>query len=494
MKKYLVLIGGIIAAFSGSAQKITFSNFNLKGKNGLKIVGKTENGFYLTKTTEEDDINTEYFEIDEQYNPKESKKIKDAINSWKETLLDQIIYDDKLTFLVSTRKDKIYNLTLKHPFIDGSKMIDLSSNKNSYGLEDDFTNAQRYFIATNRVYNATENINKKRYLITGNKFSGKEGESGQFIIDDKYNILAKDIKPFIPQTDNDLKLISNYFPFDDYVVAFNKYSQKVNKNIKSSLNFYNYTANSNTLINIPEIPGHYYLTEQFYLEPNRSIEMIGLYNDVSDKKNASNAKGFYKYVLNPASNTIILSKTIPLSQSGLDAFEKIANSKGKVQSFTNIFKMNDGSYVIVGEFLDPQKTKITLSVGGGISADETDEKYYNIFVVGFDKEGNFKWAENISRKETISGSRTSFLGPLRVGYGSFALLKTKEVIHLFYNDDDKVIDYTLNSNGESKKNFVPFDEKDNIVIFPKDAYQLDNTSILFPCLKKGKSEIVKLEY
>lgn len=51
--------------------------------------------------------------------------------------------------------------------------------------------------------------------------------------------------------------------------------------------------------------------------------------------------------------------------------------------------MNDGSYVIVGEFLDPQKQKITLSVGGGISADETDEKYYNIFVVGFDKEGNF---------------------------------------------------------------------------------------------------------
>ena len=489
MKKAQLALTFVLVLNNLIAQKVSFSALDLKGKFLLNIIGSDDQlNVWLTQTNTGDNKSKNgYVRLNNQLMPVEFHKFNEAFNEWKEVHLSTLMYNNKLTLLLQCREDKMFKLSLHNPFTEAKKFVIASSEK-AFENELDFSGNSTHYIVPEMHCNCNGlSVECNHFVLTKGNYKQDDTKT-QVLLDDKNNIIAQNIKPFIPQEKDGLKMRAYYGPYKENILCRVEHYKKPGRITDFEFNFINYKTQSINKLKIPALPDHYYLTKSICRKDD-TIEMTGLYNEDDDKAKMINAKGFYKYTFN---ETVAepLSKTItPLSQQGLDAFESIKDERGVLQNFSRLIRMDDGSYMIIGESYEPSRT-----TGPAGDFQQSDEKYFGIFAIGFDADGNYKWVHKINRKEKISGVATSFLGPQRIGYGSFAYVKTNNIVHVLFNDDDNVVNYIITSDGEGKKSVVSFGDKAETVIFPKDYYRLSETTILFPCIKNGKSEIVKLEY
>jgi hypothetical protein len=83
-------------------------------------------------------------------------------------------------------------------------------------------------------------------------------------------------------------------------------------------------------------------------------------------------------------------------------------------------------------------------------------------------------------------------------YSSFAFFEANNVLKFLYNEDfyniGNFVEYNVNPNGLAKRQSIMNIEKQNLVIVPQKAKQLDGHTIVFPSEQKRNLQFVIFQY
>ena len=83
-------------------------------------------------------------------------------------------------------------------------------------------------------------------------------------------------------------------------------------------------------------------------------------------------------------------------------------------------------------------------------------------------------------------------------YSSFAFFEANNVLKFLYNEDfysnGNFVEYNVNPNGLTKRQSMMNSEKQNLVMVPLKAKQLDGHSIIIPSEQKRSIQFVLFQY
>lgn len=473
MKKCLILYLLLISCYSFS-QKIFFSQLDLKGKIILRIAGIDSSGIIIKQNNIGDNESKNgYTWLDEKLQFKrfdKDKELNKGLNMFKEVSMEHFFYKGNIVQLFFRREKKDYHeLYLRYPFNSPDNRRVIKNSETPF--YDKIGNPLHYNTFTSPVDGSI--------LLICDGCSEFPEHNEMLLLDKNFKVLEKTKKPSSLSGLN-TSIVGNYLITSNYQIIDRK------KVIKYSYNFNDLITKNSFKIESPEIPDCYF-TAMSSTHTEDGLIDLGVY--VQEVDDDYKIKGVYRFETDFSEEKITSSLVQPLSQKGLDAFEDLKTEKGTRQAITSLFKMDDGNYFLVGESYqeigDREK---------GSLVDKRNNRYFGIFVFAFDQNMNYLWSKKIDRKEKITPIITGVFGPSREEYGSFSCLPIENTLHIFYNDNKEVFDFSISTDKQEKSKPIIFDNKKSLTIFPNEGVIMDERSILFPCIVKGNSEIVKFEY
>ncbi|MCC6516244.1 MAG: hypothetical protein IT275_07785, partial [Chitinophagales bacterium] len=116
--------------------------------------------------------------------------------------------------------------------------------------------------------------------------------------------------------------------------------------------------------------------------------------------------------------------------------------------------------------------------------------FYNISLFSINTDGTLDWQTDMPKAQ-VSENDDGY-------YSSFAFFEANNALKFLYNEDfytiGNFVEYSINANGLSKRNSVMNSEKQDLVMVPLKAKQLDANSIVIPSEQKRNLQFVLFQY
>lgn len=116
--------------------------------------------------------------------------------------------------------------------------------------------------------------------------------------------------------------------------------------------------------------------------------------------------------------------------------------------------------------------------------------YYDLNAFSINKDGSVDWQVNMPKSQTSENDDGY--------YSSFAFFEANNALKFLYNEDfynsGNFAEYTVNPNGLLKRQSVLNSEKQDLVLVPNKAKQLDGNTIIFPSEQKRNLQFVLFQY
>ena len=214
--------------------------------------------------------------------------------------------------------------------------------------------------------------------------------------------------------------------------------------------------------------------------------------------------GIFYQIIDFRTNTVLLNSRMPFNDEILQKSQtnefKTWQDKATLVKPKRIIPRSDGGFVLVteGEYKFTRSERLTTnSLGYYNSAPYMPSvkyidlsQYFDIGVFSINANGSLDWQTNMPKAQTSENDDGY--------YSSFAFFESNNVLKFLYNEDfykiGNFVEYNVNPNGLIKRVSVMNSEKQELVMVPLKAKQLDGHSIIFPSEQKRNLQFVLFQY
>ena len=222
-----------------------------------------------------------------------------------------------------------------------------------------------------------------------------------------------------------------------------------------------------------------------------------------NSKNKSDIGLFYQ-IIDFRTNTVLLSTKMPFSDEILQKSQtnefKTWQDKASLVKPKRIIPRSDGGFLLIteGEYKFTKAERMATNNFGYYNAVPytpsvryiDQNHYYDIGVFSINTDGTLDWQTNMPKSQ-VSENDDGY-------YSSFAFFEANNVLKFLYNEDfyntGNFSEYNVNPNGLTKRQSVMNSEKQNLVMVPLKAKQLDGHSIIIPSEQKRSIQFVLFQY
>lgn len=223
-------------------------------------------------------------------------------------------------------------------------------------------------------------------------------------------------------------------------------------------------------------------------------------------KNTKNKNdvGILYQIIDFRTNTILLNSKMPfndeiLRKSQTNEF-KTWQDKATLIKPKRIIPRSDGGFVLVteGEYRFTRAERMSNNNFGYYNSTPytpavryiDQNQFYDISVFSINTDGSLDWQSTMPKSQ-VSENDDGY-------YSSFAFFEANNVLKFLYNEDfysnGNFVEYNLNPNGLSKRQSMLNSEKQNLVMVPLKAKQLDGHTIVVPSEQKRTLQFVLFQY
>lgn len=309
-----------------------------------------------------------------------------------------------------------------------------------------------------------------------------------FSITDAENLALKSIK--ISNAGNVVAVVgkeSNYLNSDYNFEKFTTLTFNRSTNIISEQDF-----------SAPDIVYKNLITE---VSSNREIAYItACYKNTKNK----NDIGIAYQIIDFRTNNILLNSKMPFNNEILQKSQtndfKTWQDKAALVKPKRIVPRSDGGFILVteGEYKYTKAERFggnnygyynTIPVTPSIRYIDQNF-YYDIGVFSINNDGSLDWQSTMPKAQ-VSENDDGY-------YSSFAFFEANNVLKFLYNEDfyniGNFAEYNINPNGLTKRQSVMNSEKQNLVLVPLKAKQLDGNTVIIPSEQKRNVQFVLFQY
>lgn len=214
--------------------------------------------------------------------------------------------------------------------------------------------------------------------------------------------------------------------------------------------------------------------------------------------------GMYYQIIDFRTNTVLLSTKLPFSDELLQKSQtnefKTWQDKASLIKPKRIVPRSDGGFVLIteGEYKITKTERMSVNNFGYYNATPympavryiDQNHYYDIGVFSINTDGTLDWQSNMPKSQ-ISENDDGY-------YSSFAFFEANNVLKFLYNEDfynnGNFVEYNVNPNGLTKRQSMMNSEKQDLVMVPLKAKQLDGHTIIIPSEQKRNLQFVVFQY
>ena len=329
-----------------------------------------------------------------------------------------------------------------------------------------------YFIRFNILSDSIRMLNR-------NVFSVTEGN----------NLTLKSIK--INNSGNVIAIVGNESNFDYSDYNYERFT---------TLTF---NRNTNTIAELT-MQNTDYVYKNLISEVSTKREMVYITASYKNTK-SKNDIGIAYQIIDLRTNTILLNTKMPFTDEILQKSQtndfKTWQDKASLVKPKRIVPRSDGGFILIteGEYKFTKAERINTT-NNSIYYNSTpyapsvryieQNQYYDIGVFSVNTDGTIDWQATMPKAQ-VSENDEGY-------YSSFAFLEANNVLKFLYNEDfyniGNFVEYNVNPNGLTKRLSVMNSEKQNLVLVPLKAKQLDGNSIVIPSEQKRNLQFVLFQY
>jgi len=512
-----ILICFIFCLNIAHSQTLKFSPHEMKSKMAINLMERYADGYWAYQETEGGmGMSGDYLNYNLEMMPGKLYN-RHTVEPSPSYFLSVSFWNNKFNYLYESYKKKYYRLYLGREgaeplFIDSilyspsfinTELLSFASKGYDFiPLED-----KKSFLLIHNTYyskNKKEGGIEKAYIIRDggtspdSVFDLKKPEippemEGEMVFDYKFGKLISQTHVLDPLTD-----LTEHRKIKLRRISGNKSLEATDTNrkrskLKTSQLKYTFTdmkTGKEAKLEIPGIEGSYYHSFNTTYGEDHSVTVSGLY--VSADKKAKFYPGYYSYSIDMETAVLKRSIITPLNAPGLAQFEVIRSVKGEKRTVSDFIEMSDGSKLCIIECYSPGPAGDYRMMGN------MPVNYFNIYVLSFDKEGNYQWAVEINRKTTIKeGNILTYQSVPRFFNDTYNAFVGKDQVHIYFNDEEQAWDYAFSEKGKistKSLNALAGADVKKFVLFPQGGMQVSDTEMLIPCHKNDKSTLVKISY
>lgn len=230
------------------------------------------------------------------------------------------------------------------------------------------------------------------------------------------------------------------------------------------------------------------------------VYVVAAYKSTANKSDI----GMFYQIIDFRTNTVLLNSKLPFSDAMLAKSQtkefKTWTDKAVLIKPKRIIPRSDGGFVVIteGENKITRTERIANNNYGYYNATPympavryIDQNFfYNISLFSINTDGKLDWQTDMPKAQ-VSENDDGY-------YSSFAFFEANNALKFLYNEDfytiGNFVEYSINANGLSKRNSVMNSEKQDLVMVPLKAKQLDANSIVIPSEQKRNLQFVLFQY
>lgn len=247
-----------------------------------------------------------------------------------------------------------------------------------------------------------------------------------------------------------------------------------------------------------------YVYKNLISEVSTKREIAYITASFKSTKNKSDI-GIAYQIIDLRTNTVLLNSTMPFNDEILQKSQtndfKTWQDKAALVKPKRIVPRSDGGFVLVTEgeykFTKAERLNNFNNTGYYNSTPLTpsvryidQNHFYDIGVFSINNDGTVDWQTNMPKAQ-VSENDDGY-------YSSFAFFEANNVLKFLYNEDfyntGNFSEYNVNPNGLTKRQSVMNSEKQDVVLVPLKAKQLDGNTIIIPSEQKRNVQFVLFQY
>jgi|GEM_PF-3291650 len=407
------------------------------------------------------------------------------------TLESFILLKDKILAFYSTQDNQHQYLKLK--VIDDK----LNVPNETYVLD----SIPLMNIGKGKVFYVKTSPDKSKILVF-NMLQTKASYFVRFsILNDSIKIINRNLFSMQDAKEVSLKSIKINNQGNVFAVIGNENGAANNDYEYASYTTFSFNRASNTI-------GEQVLQNQDYVYKNVITEVstsrdigyvVACYKNTKNK----NDIGLFYQIIDFRTNTVLLNSRMPFNDDVLKKSQtmefKSWQDKATLVKPKRIIPRSDGGFVLVseGEYKFTRTEKLAGNYGYynamplASSLKYIDQNFfYDIGVFSINIDGSVDWQTNMPKVQ-VSENDDGY-------YSSFAFFEADNVLKFLFNEDfyniGNFVEYNVNPNGLTKRESVLNSEKQNLVMVPLKARQLDGNTIIFPSEQKRNLQFVLFKY
>lgn len=404
-----------------------------------------------------------------------------------------ILLDEKVLLFYTTNSDyyqyfklKILDKTLNIP--DESVLLDSIPLAN-------IGNAKAFYVKTSpdksKILTFSIVKSKVAYFIRFNILSDsiRMLNRNVFSVTEGNNLSLKSIK--INNNGNVIAIVGdeNKYDFSDYnyerftILTYNRSSNVIGEQVMQNPEY----AYKNLISEISTKRDIAYIVASYRSSKNKSD--IGIAYQIIDFR----------------TNTVLLNSKMPFTDEILQKSQtndfKTWQDKAALVRPKRIVPRSDGGFVLVteGEYKFTKAERLntfnnspyynSAPLSPSVRYIEQNH-YYDIGVFSINTDGTLDWQTAIPKAQ-VSENDDGY-------YSSFSFFEANNVLKFLYNEDfyniGNFVEYNVNPNGLTKRLSVMNSEKQNLVLVPQKAKQLDGNTVIIPSEQKRNLQLVLFQY
>lgn len=223
-------------------------------------------------------------------------------------------------------------------------------------------------------------------------------------------------------------------------------------------------------------------------------------------KNTKNRNdiGLAYQIIDLRTNSVLLNSRMPYSEELLKKTQtkelKSWQDKAVLMKPKSIMPRSDGGFVVIteSEYKTTRAERMTSNNYGYYNSTPyipamryvNQNSFYDIGIFSINTDGTLDWQANMPKAQ-ISENDDGY-------YSSFAFFEANNVLKFLYNEDfyniGNFVEYNVNPNGITKRKSVMNNEKQDLVMVPIKAKQLDGRTIVIPSEQKRNVQFVLFQY
>lgn len=214
--------------------------------------------------------------------------------------------------------------------------------------------------------------------------------------------------------------------------------------------------------------------------------------------------GIFYQIIDFRTNTVLLNTKMPFSDKILEKSQtmeyKSWQDKATLVKPKRIIPRSDGGIILVteGEYKFTKAERMEVNNFGYYNAVPLASSlryidqnfFYDIGIFSINLDGTVDWQATLPKAQ-VSENDDGY-------YSSFTFFEANNVLKFLFNEDfyniGNFVEYSINPNGLVKRQSVMNSEKQNLVMVPLKAKQLDGNDIIFPSEQKRTLQFVLFHY